>query len=175
MNQHLFFKYMEFVLTRNNVCKGNIAGRERGCRQSLYRGKKTSDNTGGTRTRDFSLQHKTFSALNYARDFGTTVKESLKRTRNSKWVTLTKSRIVPCQILSCLCQQSQLSLPSVQTVTREDEGLDRELLTCLTRISMGWWLLRLSAKILAHLRLSVNFFQLRLTKKLKINFFVSKS
>ena len=30
---------------------------------------------------------------------------------------------------------------------------------------MGWWLLRLSAKILAILRLSVNFFQLRLTKK----------
>ena len=29
---------------------------------------------------------------------------------------------------------------------------------------------RLSAKILALLRLSVNFFQLRLTKKLKINF-----
>ena len=43
------------------------------------------------------------------------------------------------------------------------------------RVSMGCWLLRLSAKILAHLRLSVNFFQLRLTKKLKINFFVSKS
>ena len=36
---------------------------------------------------------------------------------------------------------------------------------------MGWWLLRLSAKILALLQLSVNFFQLRLTKKLKINFF----
>ena len=30
---------------------------------------------------------------------GTTVKESLKRTTNSKWATLTKSRIVPCQIL----------------------------------------------------------------------------
>ena len=29
---------------------------------------------------------------------------------------------------------------------------------------MGWWLLRLSAKMLALLRLSVNFFQLRLTK-----------
>ena len=28
---------------------------------------------------------------------------------------------------------------------------------------MGWWHLRLSAKILALLRLSVNFFQLRLT------------
>ena len=35
---------------------------------------------------------------------------------------------------------------------------------------MGWWLLRLSAKFLALLRLSVNFFRLRLTKKLKINF-----
>ena len=35
---------------------------------------------------------------------------------------------------------------------------------------MGWWYLRLSAKILALLRLSANFFQLRLTKKLKINF-----
>ena len=33
------------------------------------------------------------------------------------------------------------------------------------RVSMGWWLLRLSAKILALLRLSVNFFQLRLTDK----------
>ena len=40
---------------------------------------------------------------------------------------------------------------------------------------MGWWHLRLSAKILAFLWLSVNFFQLRLTIKLKINFFVSKS
>ena len=30
------------------------------------------------------IQHKTFSALNYAEDFGNTVKESLKRTRNSK-------------------------------------------------------------------------------------------
>ena len=39
---------------------------------------------------------------------------------------------------------------------------------------MGWWLLRLSAKILALLRLSVNFFQLRLTKKLQINFFCFK-
>ena len=39
---------------------------------------------------------------------------------------------------------------------------------------MGWWLLRLSAKILAPLRLSVYFFRLRLTKKLKINFFCFK-
>ena len=40
---------------------------------------------------------------------------------------------------------------------------------------MGWWHLRLSAKILVFLRLSAYVFQLRLTKKLKINFFVSKS
>ena len=39
---------------------------------------------------------------------------------------------------------------------------------------MGWWLLRLSAKISANLRLSANFFQLRLTKKLKINSFCFK-
>ena len=39
---------------------------------------------------------------------------------------------------------------------------------------MGWWRLRLSAKISALLRLSVKFFQLRLTKKLTINFFVFK-
>ena len=39
---------------------------------------------------------------------------------------------------------------------------------------MGWWHLRLSAKILTLLRLSVNFFQLRLTKKLIINFFCFK-
>ena len=39
------------------------------------------------------------------------------------------------------------------------------------KVSMGWWLLRLSSKILALLRLSVKFFQLRLRKRLKINFF----
>ena len=50
---------------------------------------KTSDNAGGNPTPGFSLQHKTFSALSYAKDFGTTVKESLKRTTNSKWAILT--------------------------------------------------------------------------------------
>ena len=71
------------------VCeKGNIAGRGRGCRQNLYRGKKTSENAGGKPTCGFSIQHNTFSALNYAQDFGTTVQESLKRTTRSKRVTL---------------------------------------------------------------------------------------
>ena len=94
---------------------------------------KTSDNAGGKPIRDFSLQQKTFSALNYARDFGATMKESLKRTRNRSGLPrLTKTRIVPCQIRSCLGQQSKLPLPPVQIVTREDKGLNRELLTCLT-------------------------------------------
>ena len=39
------------------------------------------------------------------------------------------------------------------------------------RVSMRWWLLRLLAYVLALLRLSVNLFQLRWTKKLKINVF----
>ena len=51
---------------------------------------KTSDNTGGKPTRGFSPQHKTFSALNYPQDFGTTMKESLKRTTNSKGCTQEK-------------------------------------------------------------------------------------
>ena len=67
------------------VCKkGNIAGRGKGCRQNLYRSKKTSDIAGGQPSCSFSLQHNTFSALNYAQDFGTTVKKSLKRTTSSK-------------------------------------------------------------------------------------------
>ena len=45
---------------------------------------KTSDNAGENPTHGFSLQHKTFSALNYPQDFGTPVKESLKRITNSK-------------------------------------------------------------------------------------------
>ena len=39
---------------------------------------------------------------------------------------------------------------------------------------MGWWLLRLSAKILALLRLSINFFSVTVNEKLKINFFCFK-
>ena len=73
------------------VCeKGNIAGRRRGRRQNLDRGKKTSGNPGGKPTCGFSLQYNTFSALNYIQDFGTTVKESLKRTTSSKRPTLTE-------------------------------------------------------------------------------------
>ena len=57
--------------------------------------KKTSDNAGRKPTCGFSLQHKTFSALNYAQDFGTTVKESLKRGQKYE-----------CQFLHVLAQKS---------------------------------------------------------------------
>ena len=50
------------------VCeKGNIKGRERGFLKFYLEVQKTSDNTGGKPTRGFSIQHKTFSALNYAK------------------------------------------------------------------------------------------------------------
>ena len=49
--------------------------------------KKISDNVGGKPTCGFSLQHNTFSALNYAQDFETTVKESVKRTASSRRAT----------------------------------------------------------------------------------------
>ena len=50
--------------------------------------------------------------------------------------------------------------------------LGKPKLSSLRGSSMGWWLLGLSAEILALLRLSVNLFQLRLTKPV---FFVSLS
>jgi len=86
--------------------KRYIEGRESGC----IKVQKTSDNAGGKPTGSFSLQHKTIRAFNYAQGFGTTSKESLKRLTNWKWATLTKSRIVPCQILLYLCQLSKLCL-----------------------------------------------------------------
>ena len=56
----------------------------------------------------FHKKH-SISALCYAQVFGTTVKESLKRTTKSRGTSFSKSRIAPClKILSCLCQHSQL-------------------------------------------------------------------
>ena len=56
----------------------------------------------------FNTKH-SISALCYAQVFGTTEKESLKRTTKSRWTSFSKSRIAPClKILSCLCQLSQL-------------------------------------------------------------------
>ena len=72
--------------------------------------RKTSDNAVGNPTGSFSL-HLTQNIQYFElQDFGNRVKESLKITTNSKWATFTESRIVPCQILSCLCQHSRLRL-----------------------------------------------------------------
>ena len=54
-----------------------------------------------------------------------------------------------------------------------EHALNREPVPLIDGLN-EWWLLRLSPKVLTLLRLSVHFFQLRLTKKLKINFFCFK-
>ena len=80
--------------------------------------KKTSDNVRGKPTCGFSPQHNKFSALNYAQDLGTTVKESLKRTTSSKSDTLTKKKS-NCPVSNTfmpLSALSTMSLPLVQTV-----------------------------------------------------------
>ena len=87
---------------------------------------KTSDNTGGKPTRCFSLQRKTFSALNYAKDFGSTMKESLKRTTNSKGCTQEKSNCPLSNTFMPLLALSTMSLPSVQTVPKEVEVVMRD-------------------------------------------------
>ena len=79
----------------------------------------TSDNAGGLPTRGFSLQHITLSALNYAQDFGTTVKESLKRTTRSKWAILTKSR-------NCPMSNTFMPLSAVSTMSRSPIGANSD-------------------------------------------------
>ena len=112
LKQFHFLKPLDIFMTLLKLAKKiKLRTRKSMSTKSVSRYKKLlSDNANY-----FSLSYKTFSrALNYAQDFGTTVKESLKRTTNSKWATLTKSRIVSCQILLCLFQQlSTMSLPSV--------------------------------------------------------------
>ena len=96
--------------------------------------KNWSGNSGGKPTRGsaggFTLQDKTFSAFELlTQDSGTILRESLKNlSMNSKWATLTKS-----QILSCL----SMSLQSVQTVTKENEVVIREIKRYFYRASSG--------------------------------------
>ena len=96
--------------------------------------KNWSGNSGGKPTRGsaggFTLQDKTFSAFELlTQDSGTILRESLKNlSMNSKWATLTKS-----QILSCL----SMSLQSVQTVTKENEVVMREIKRYFYRASSG--------------------------------------
>ena len=106
--------------------KGNTGTRKRMSTKSCIEVQKTSDNTDEKPKRGFSLQHKTFSALNYAQDFGTTMKESLKRTTNSKGFTQEKSNCPLSNTFMPLSALSTMSLPSVQTVPKEVEVVMRD-------------------------------------------------
>ena len=65
------------------------------------------------------IQHKTFSALSYAQDFGNRVKESVKRTTSSTFTEMSNCPM-PNAFIPLLAL-STMSLPSVQTMTKEDE------------------------------------------------------
>ena len=120
------------------VCgKGSIERRERGCWQNLYLGTKNFWQRMWKAYTGFSVQHKTFSALNYAQDFGTTVEQSLKRTTSSKWATLTKSPIVPCHVMP-LSTLSTMSLPSVKTVIKFTNWIPKIMIQfCYLRLYFG--------------------------------------
>ena len=120
------------------VCeKGSIERHERGCWQNLYRGTKNFWQRMWKAYTGFSVQHKTFSALNYAHDFGTTVEQSLKRTTSSKWATLTKSRIVSCHVMP-LSTLSTMSLPSVKTVIKFTNWVPKIMVQfCYLRLYFG--------------------------------------
>ena len=81
---------------------------------------KTFHNAEGKPTRGFSLtiQHKTFTALNCTQDFGNRVKESHKRNTNSN---LRKVELFHVKYFHAFLSTLNMSLPSVQTKTKEDE------------------------------------------------------
>ena len=81
---------------------------------------KTFHNAGGKPARGFSLtiQHKTFSALNCTQDFGNRVKQSLKRNTNSNSRKVELSHV---KYFDAFVSTLNMSLPSVQTKTKEDE------------------------------------------------------
>ena len=65
------------------------------------------------------IQHKTFSALSYAQDFGNRVEGSLKRTTSSTFTE--KSNCPMSNTFMPLLALSTMSLPLVQTMTKENE------------------------------------------------------
>ena len=80
----------------------------------------TSDNAGGQPTWGFSLQHKTFSALNYAQDFGITVKESLKRTTCEYEVGYTHEKS------NCPVSNTFMPLSALSTMSRSPIGANSD-------------------------------------------------
>ena len=71
------------------------------------------------------FKHETFSALNYSQDFGTIVKESLKRITNwfAKYFTHDSSYYPVPDTSMPLSALSTMALPAVQRVTKEDEAV----------------------------------------------------
>lgn len=74
------------------------------------------------------FKHKTFSAFNHSQDFGTIVKESLKRITKwaAKYFTHDKSYYPVPDISMPLSALSTMALPAVQRVTKEDEAVMKE-------------------------------------------------
>ena len=74
------------------------------------------------------FKHETFSALNYSQDFGTIVKESLKRITKwaAKYFTHDKSYYPVPDTSMPLSALSTMALPAVQSLTKEDEAVMKE-------------------------------------------------
>ena len=74
------------------------------------------------------FKHETFSALNYSQDFGTIVKESLKRITKwaAKYFTHDRSYYPVPDTSMPLSALSTMALPAVQRVTKEDEAVMKE-------------------------------------------------
>ena len=74
------------------------------------------------------FKHETFSALSYSQDFGTIVKESLKRITKwaAKYFTHDKSYYPVPDTSMPLSALSTMALPAVQRVTKEDEAVMKE-------------------------------------------------
>ena len=74
------------------------------------------------------FKHETFSALNYSQDFGTIVKESLKRITKwaAKYFTHDRSYYPVPDTSMPLSALSTMALPAVQIVTKEDEAVMKD-------------------------------------------------
>ena len=102
--------------------KGNIEGREWGCRQSLYQVQETSDNAGGKPTRGFSL-HWTLNRLKELR---------IRSGLHSRKVELSHVKYFHA-IVSTFNYVSPICANNDKRRWNWDGGgLDRELSTCLT-------------------------------------------
>ena len=107
----LRYLYDAFEIREEDKSVKKVIGTQRRLStKSAAKYKKLLDNADEKPTRGFSLQHKTFNALNYAQDFGITVKESLKTTRNSKGYTQEKPNCPVSNTFSDRCKQCQKKL-----------------------------------------------------------------